>query len=80
MLDDFQFVLDLGFNLFSVGKLMTDVYSLLFDDDACVITNKKSDKKYHITKTPNNMFCWTSLTWKRLLSLQVKRKTRSYGI
>ena len=56
MLDDFQFVLDLGFNLFSVGKLMTDVCSLLFDDDACVITNKKSGKNVHITKTPNNMF------------------------
>ncbi|KAH0661062.1 hypothetical protein KY290_029883 [Solanum tuberosum] len=45
MLDDVQFVPDLGFNLLSVGQLMADGYSLLFDDDACVITNKKSGKK-----------------------------------
>ncbi|XP_047258238.1 uncharacterized protein LOC124890434 [Capsicum annuum] len=44
------------YNLISVGQLMTDGYSLWFDDDACVITNKKSGKKVRITMTPNNMF------------------------
>ncbi|XP_049394452.1 uncharacterized protein LOC125858665 [Solanum stenotomum] len=45
MLDDVPFVPDLGFNLLSVGQLMGNGYSLLFDDDVCVITNKKSGKK-----------------------------------
>lgn len=56
MLDNVQFVPDLGYNLLSVGQLMTDGYSVWFDDDACVITNKKSGKKVCITMTPNNMF------------------------
>ena len=56
MLDDVQFIPNLGFNLLSIGKLMVEGYSLLFDDDACVITNKESGKKVHITMTQNNMF------------------------
>ncbi|KAH0711345.1 hypothetical protein KY289_007304 [Solanum tuberosum] len=45
MIDNVQFVPDLGYNLLSVGQLMTNGYSLLFDDDACVFTSKKSGKK-----------------------------------
>ncbi|KAH0636126.1 hypothetical protein KY290_038318 [Solanum tuberosum] len=56
MLDNVQFVPDLGYNLLSVGQLMSDGHSLWFDDDACVITNKKSGKKIRITMTPNKMF------------------------
>ncbi|KAH0779714.1 hypothetical protein KY290_006141 [Solanum tuberosum] len=56
MLDKVQFVPDLGYNLLSVGQLMIDGHSLWFDDDACVITNKKTGKKVRISMTPNNMF------------------------
>jgi len=56
MLDNVQFVPDLGYNLLSVGQLMIDGHSLWFDDDACVITNKKTGKKVRISMTPNNMF------------------------
>ncbi|KAF3651721.1 putative chaperonin 60 subunit beta 4, chloroplastic-like [Capsicum annuum] len=51
-----KFVPDLGYNLINVGQLMTDGYSLWFDGDECVVTNKKSGKKVRITMTPNNMF------------------------
>ncbi|KAH0657759.1 hypothetical protein KY289_026507 [Solanum tuberosum] len=56
MLDNVQFVPNLGYNLLSVGQLMSDGHSLWFDDDVCVITNKKSGKKVRITMTPNKMF------------------------
>ena len=56
VLDNVQFVPDLGYNFLSVGQLMIDGHSLWFDDDACVITNKKSGKKVRITMTPNKMF------------------------
>ncbi|KAI9102238.1 hypothetical protein K1719_023748 [Acacia pycnantha] len=56
MLDNVQFVPDLGYNLLSVGQLMAGGCSVLFDDVTCVITNKKSGKKVHISMTPNKMF------------------------
>ncbi|PHU03703.1 hypothetical protein BC332_28954 [Capsicum chinense] len=56
VLYDVQFVSDLGYNLISIGQLITDKYSLRFDDNVCVITNKKSGKKVRITMTPNNIF------------------------
>ncbi|KAJ8760556.1 hypothetical protein K2173_015223 [Erythroxylum novogranatense] len=40
-LDNVQFILELEYNLLSVGQLMAGGYSLLFDDNACVITNKR---------------------------------------
>ncbi|KAK9001962.1 hypothetical protein V6N11_024656 [Hibiscus sabdariffa] len=42
--DNVQFVPDLGYNLLSVGQLMTSGYSVIFDDVACIIKNKKSGK------------------------------------
>lgn len=42
MLNNVQFVLDLGYNLLSVRQLMAGGNSVLFDDNTCVITNKKS--------------------------------------
>ena len=56
MLDNIYFVPDLGYNLLSVGQLMANGYSILFDEDACVVTNKKSRKQVHVIKTPNKMF------------------------
>jgi hypothetical protein len=55
-LDNVQFVPNLGYNLLSVGQLMAGGYSIVFDNDACVITNKKSGKKVHVSMTPNKMF------------------------
>ncbi|KAH0752125.1 hypothetical protein KY285_005273 [Solanum tuberosum] len=49
MIDNVQFVPNFGYNLLSVGQLMTNGYSLWFDDDAFVITtlaaNAKDDSK-----------------------------------
>ena len=56
MLDNVHFVPDLGYILLSVGQLMTSGYSILFDEDACVITNKKLGKQVHVIMTPNKMF------------------------
>jgi len=56
MLDNVHFVPDLGYNLLSVGQLMASGYSILFDEDTCVITNKKSGKQVHVIMTPNKMF------------------------
>lgn len=74
--DNVQFVLDLGYNLLSVGQLMADGYSVIFDDDACIIKNKKSGKQVHVHMTPNKMF----QTWRTLFLLQVQRMTRGYDI
>ncbi|KAL4273006.1 hypothetical protein GQ457_13G030250 [Hibiscus cannabinus] len=54
--DNVQFFPDLGYNLLSVGQLMASGYSVIFDDVACIIKNKKSGKQVHVHKTPNNMF------------------------
>ena len=56
MLDIILFVPNIGYNLFIVGKLMSNGHSLLLDDDACVITNKNSGKKVCITMMSNKMF------------------------
>ena len=53
-LDNIQFVPDLGYNLLSVGQLMTRGHSVLFDDN--IITHKKSDHKVQIAMTSNKMF------------------------
>jgi len=55
-LDNVQFVPDLGYNLLSVGQLMTRGHSVLFDDNTCVITDKKSGHKVEIAMTSNKMF------------------------
>ena len=55
-LDNVQFVLDLGYNLLSVGQLMTKGYFVLFDDNTCVVTHKKSGHKVQIVITSNKMF------------------------
>ena len=46
-----MFVPDLGYNLLSVGQLMTRGHSVLFDDNTCVITHKKSGHKVQIALT-----------------------------
>lgn len=56
VLDDVQFIPDLGYNLLSVGKLMAGGHSILFEDNKCVITNKMSSKKVEIGMTSNKMF------------------------
>ena len=52
-LDNVQFVLDLGYNLLSVGQLMTRGHSVLLDDITCVITHTKSGHKVQIAMTSN---------------------------
>ena len=47
-LDNVQFVPDSGYNLLSVGQLMTREHSVLFNDNTCVITHKKSGHKVQI--------------------------------
>ena len=56
LLDNVQFVLGIRYNLLSVGQLMTRRYSIVFDDNTCVITNKKSGHKVQIVRTLNKMF------------------------
>ena len=55
-LNNVQFVPDLRYNLLSVGQLMAGGYFVLFDDNACVIKNKKSGQNVHIGMTSNKMF------------------------
>ena len=50
-LDNVQFVPDLGYNLLSVGQMMTRGHSILFDDNTCVIAHK-----VQIAMTSNKMF------------------------
>ena len=35
---------------------MASGYSVVFDDNACVIRNKKSGQKFHISMTSNKLF------------------------
>ena len=56
LLDSVQFVPDLGYNLLSVGSLMTRENSIIFDDNTYVITNKKSCHKVQIVMPSNKMF------------------------
>ncbi|GMJ07548.1 hypothetical protein HRI_004424000 [Hibiscus trionum] len=51
-----QLISELGYNLLSVGKLMVGGHSLVFDDNKCVITNKKSGHQVHIGMTSNKVF------------------------
>ena len=55
-LDNVQFVPDLRYNLSSVGQLMSREHYVLFDDNTCVITHKKSGHKVQIVMTSNKMF------------------------
>ncbi|KAD3067000.1 hypothetical protein E3N88_34880 [Mikania micrantha] len=57
LLDDVYYVPMLEYNLLSVGQLMKKGYSLLFDDDMCVIRNKKKPVDViSIQVAANNMF------------------------
>ncbi|KAL4312806.1 hypothetical protein GQ457_01G025220 [Hibiscus cannabinus] len=56
VLNNVQFIPELGHNLLSVGQLMAGGCSLVFDDNECVVTNKKSGQQVHIGMTPNKMF------------------------
>ncbi|KAA8547740.1 hypothetical protein F0562_004169 [Nyssa sinensis] len=57
LLYNVQFVPDLGYNLLSVGQLMAAGYSILFDNDACVIKDKYSGHTLiNINMTQNKMF------------------------
>ncbi|KAJ8748318.1 hypothetical protein K2173_001737 [Erythroxylum novogranatense] len=56
-LDDVQYVPELGYNLLSVGQLISSGYSLLFDDGKCTIMDKKSGQVLmHVSMTKNKMF------------------------
>ncbi|XP_037493577.1 uncharacterized protein LOC119370128 [Jatropha curcas] len=44
------------YNLLSVGQLMAGGHSILFDDNTCVITNKKLSRRVQIPMTLNKMF------------------------
>ena len=56
VLNNVQFVPDLGYNLLSVGQLMVGGCSVLFDNNACVIKNKRSGQQVRISMTSNMMF------------------------
>ncbi|KAK2983132.1 hypothetical protein RJ640_022604 [Escallonia rubra] len=57
LLHDVQFVPNLRYNLLSVGQLMADGYSVLFNDGACVIKDKQSGcRMINISMTQNKMF------------------------
>ncbi|KAL4354891.1 hypothetical protein GQ457_06G009200 [Hibiscus cannabinus] len=51
-----NFVHGLAFNLLSVGQLMSSDFSVLFDDDLCVIKEKKLGKIVNVPMSGNNMF------------------------
>lgn len=56
-LHDVQFVPSLAHNLISVGQLLTRGYSVVFDKDVCIISNKLTGSRVvSIQKTRNNMF------------------------
>lgn len=46
LLDNVQFVPNLGYTLLSVGRLMAGGYSILFDDNACIIQNKNQARRF----------------------------------
>lgn len=57
VLDDVQFSPELGYNLISVGQLMTVGHSLLFDDGVCKIKHKPSGKIVCVVPmAKNNVF------------------------
>ncbi|XP_076889912.1 uncharacterized protein LOC143540492 [Bidens hawaiensis] len=57
LLDDVYYARVLGYNLLSVGQLMKKGYSLLFDDDQCVIKSKTSGQVLMVVPIQtNNMF------------------------
>ena len=52
-----QFVLSLAHNLLNIGQLMTSGYSIVFDNDSCVIHDKISSQTLAtVHKTPNRTF------------------------
>ena len=57
LLYNVQFVPNLGYNFLSVGQLLGSGYSVLFDDDACVIKEKNSGYVLvTISMTQNRIF------------------------
>lgn len=57
LLYDVQYVPTLAHNLLSVGQLMTSGYSVVFDDNACDIRDKKSGRTIaRVPMTQNKMF------------------------
>ena len=57
LIHDVQYVPSLAHNLLSVGQLIGSGYSILFDDGACVIKDKKSGQTMvNIHMTKNKMF------------------------
>ena len=56
-LDNVFFVLTLSHNLLSVGQLVNDGYSVIFDDGSCTIRDKKSGLIIvNVCMTQNKMF------------------------
>lgn len=53
---DVQYVPSLAHNLLSVGQLMENGYSVLFDDNICTICDKKGIKSVCSSMTKNKMF------------------------
>ncbi|KAJ0491696.1 putative RNA-directed DNA polymerase [Helianthus annuus] len=56
-LSDVQFAPALGYNLLSVGQLMRAGYRLVFDGDACTVTNKRTGERMcKVMMSANNVF------------------------
>ena len=56
MIDHVQFLSDLVYNLLGVEQLITREHSIIFDNNKCIITNKKSGYKVQIFINSNKMF------------------------
>ena len=57
ILFDVQYVPTLAHNLLSVGQFITSGYSIVFNDQACDIKDKKSVRTIaHVSMTKNKMF------------------------
>ncbi|KAA0045239.1 putative gag-pol polyprotein, identical [Cucumis melo var. makuwa] len=57
ILTNVQYVPDIGYNLLSVGQLMESGYSILFDDGACLIKNKQTERVLvKVKMTQSKMF------------------------
>ncbi|KAJ0556958.1 putative RNA-directed DNA polymerase [Helianthus annuus] len=56
-LSDVQFAPALGYNLLSVGQMMRAGYRLVFDGDACTVTNKRTGERMcKVMMSANNVF------------------------
>lgn len=81
ILNDVQFVSDLGFNFLSFRQLMTNIYSLWFDDDTSVIITLKKSRKKVTSSWPRTIyFHWEFLTWKFSLAASLKDELKLWHL